>query len=105
MMPVKLPWFTTKGQIAQLGIALLACIFGGVKAWPDMQKTNLFTLGAILFYLLVGLVVFMIAVLVRNSSARAHTLPAEADRNNKKESSGLASTECGFRAKVNAIPG
>jgi hypothetical protein len=65
-MPGKLPWFTTKGQIAQLGFALAACIFSGIKAWPDMQKTDVFTPGAILFYLLVGLVISIIVVLIRS---------------------------------------
>src|SRR4051812_48495079 len=85
-MAAQLQWFTTKGQIIQVLIAALACIFAGIRAWPDMQRTNLFTVGAIVFYLLVALVVFMIIVLVRNST-RAQTFPAERHRNNEKEDS------------------
>jgi len=36
--PTRRPkWFTNKGQVIQTGIALAACIFGAVKAWPELK--------------------------------------------------------------------
>jgi hypothetical protein len=54
------PWFTTRGQIIQTIVALASMAIAAFKAWPDLQKTQLFTPGAILFYALITLVVFSI---------------------------------------------
>jgi len=53
-------WFANKGQIIQIVIATIACVFSGIKAWPDMRGNELFSLGAVLFYILVGLVIFSV---------------------------------------------
>jgi hypothetical protein len=59
------PWFTSKGQVIQVAAAIVGCIFAGVKAWPDVRSNEFLTLGAILFYVLVSLVVVSIVVLIR----------------------------------------
>lgn len=50
---------------ASFGVACISCVFGGIRAWPDMHKSDLFTSGAILFYLLVILVLSMMWALIR----------------------------------------
>ena len=61
----KLPWFSTKGQIAQVAFAAAACVFAGFKAWPEMKQNEYLSTGALLFYSLVGLVVASIVMLAR----------------------------------------
>lgn len=72
-----MPWFSTKGQIAQLCFTAVACVFSGVKAWPDMLENKLLSLGAILFYLLVGLV--SVSVYRLQSTIRKHGQSSGAD--------------------------
>jgi hypothetical protein len=61
----RLPWFSTKGQIAQLALATLGCIFAAIKAWPEMKNNQFLSLGALLFYALVGLVLIASTTLVK----------------------------------------
>ena len=65
-------WFANWGQIIQAILALLACIFGGVKAWPEMKANAVLSFGAILFYVLIALVVvsFWIAITKRPGASR-----------------------------------
>jgi hypothetical protein len=60
-------FFANWGQVAQATFALLACLFAGIKAWPDMKSSNLLTLGALIFYLLIGTVIATFVVLFRRS--------------------------------------
>ena len=51
------PWFSNRGQVIQTIAAVVACLFAGIKVWPDFQSSNLLSLAAILFYCLLILVV------------------------------------------------
>jgi hypothetical protein len=50
------PWFSNVGQIIQTVIALSALVISGIMAWPHLKQNDLLTGGAIIFYLMVGLV-------------------------------------------------
>ena len=50
-------WFANKGQATQAIAAIVACVFAGIKAWPDMRSDQLMSIGSILFFLLVVIVV------------------------------------------------
>ena len=50
-------WVANKGQVIQILAAVLAVILAGINAWPKLQGNQFFSLGAILFYVLVLLVV------------------------------------------------
>jgi hypothetical protein len=56
-----------------MAAAILSCIFAAIKAWPDMKASQYFSLGAFIFYILVGLVITSIVVLISamRSSRRA----------------------------------
>jgi hypothetical protein len=49
-------WFANRGQILQLVVACIACVFAGTKAWPEMKQNEFLSAGALLFYALVALV-------------------------------------------------
>jgi hypothetical protein len=59
-----LPWFSTKGQAAQLLVALVACVLGAKVAWTQVQDNQLLSLGTILFVVLVVIVVLSIGLLL-----------------------------------------
>lgn len=70
-----MPWFSTKGQIVQAFVAAIACVIAGYNAWPTMKQNDLFSIGPILFYILVGTVLFSVVLLlysVRNATT-SHT--------------------------------
>jgi hypothetical protein len=69
-MPDK--WFSNRGQIIQTCLTGLACAFSGVKAWPDISKNDMLTLGALLFYCLVAVVLISFARLV-HAYRQAHS--------------------------------
>lgn len=69
-------WFANRGQILQLVIALVACVFGAIKAWPEMKANEFFSGGAILFYFLVFLVVVLVVNVRTNHNATATTTAA-----------------------------
>ena len=58
-------WFANRGQIIQTAFNALACVFSAVKAWPDMRTNELLSAGALLFYALVGLLIYSGLRLVR----------------------------------------
>ena len=53
-------WFSNRGQILQIVIATVSCAFAGVRAWPEMKTNQLLSPGAILFYMLAGLLVALV---------------------------------------------
>ena len=57
-------WFANKGQIIQIILGAIACIIAGIKGWPDMRRNNLFSAGALLFYLLIAIVLTAIGLLM-----------------------------------------
>ncbi len=58
-------WFANKGQIVQTLLTGLGCVFAAIKAWPEMKSNEFLSLGALLFYALVGLTILSVAVLVK----------------------------------------
>ena len=48
-------------------LAGVACVFAGLKAWPDMKGNELLSLGSLLFYFLVVAVVVSVALLFRRA--------------------------------------
>jgi hypothetical protein len=75
------PWFTTWGQVIQVMAAVVGCIFAGIKAWPDMKTNQLLSLGSLLFYILVGLVVVSVTLLIRAMTRRGNAaLPSETEK-------------------------
>jgi hypothetical protein len=61
------------GQIIQTVIALSALVISGVMAWPQLKGNNLLTGGAIIFYLMVGLVLVSAGLVI--SSVRSSSAP------------------------------
>lgn len=62
-------WFANKGQAIQAIVAVVACIFAGVKALPDMRRDNLLSIGTVLFILLVFIVVISLARTVHKDTS------------------------------------
>lgn len=58
-------WFANRGQIIQTGISIIACVFGGVNAWPKLKGNEFVSVEAILFYLLVALLIVSLVLAVR----------------------------------------
>ena len=63
-MDQKSRWFSNRGQIIQTGVAGVACVFAGMRAWPDMKSNSIFSIGSLLFCALIGLVAVMLARLL-----------------------------------------
>jgi len=63
-----MPWFSTKGQIAQLIVAIGGLIFAGVKAYPEMKLYGFFSTTAILFYMLIVFVGFAALVSIQQGA-------------------------------------
>ena len=59
-----LPWFTTKGQAAQLVVALIACVIAAGVAWPQIRDNQLLSPGPILFFILVVIVILSVGLLL-----------------------------------------
>ena len=70
------PWFSNVGQIIQTVIALSALVISGVMAWPQLKGNDLLTGGAIIFYLMVGLVLVSAGLVI--SSVRSSSTPPTA---------------------------
>jgi len=51
-------WFANRGQIIQISLAASCLGLAAIVAWPTLKGNQFFSPGAILFYLLIGLVVF-----------------------------------------------
>jgi hypothetical protein len=52
-------WIANRGQLIQIVLAAASCIFAGIKVWPELRGNQFLSLGAILFYVLVALVVVL----------------------------------------------
>lgn len=63
-------WFSSRGQIVQVVIAGAALAFATRSGWRSMLSSQYLSSGAVVFYLLVGLVLYQITRLV---SALWHT--------------------------------
>ena len=67
-------WFTNKGQLIQIALATLSCIFAGAKAWPDLKGNDFLSIGALLFYSIVLLLISLLfVVLFARQGQRAET--------------------------------
>lgn len=62
-------WFSTRGQVLQTVVAIVGVVFSGVKAWPDIRNSRLFSGGAIYFYFLAALLCLILWNLYRLASA------------------------------------
>src|ERR1039458_6944856 len=62
-------WFANPGQMLQVGINALALIITGKPALKDVLSSQFFSLGAILFYCLVGLVIVSFVWMGRSKRA------------------------------------
>jgi len=47
---VQMQWFANRGQVVQIVLAGLACIFAAINAWPSIEAAKLLAPGPILFY-------------------------------------------------------
>ena len=50
-------WFANRGQVIQTVLAVIACIFAGVKVFPDFQRSQFFTIGSLVFIFIAASVV------------------------------------------------
>jgi len=78
-------WFANRGQMVQVGINALALIISGKSTWGELMASRFLSWGAVLFYVLIGLVVISFIWMVQtnqsNSAARKDSV--------HKSSSGL----------------
>ncbi len=74
-------WFANKGQILQIIIQGIALVIAAKKAFPDMDTSNFFSAGAIIFYLLVASVLVSLWFTVRELvAARRKTKALQDER-------------------------
>jgi hypothetical protein len=59
-----LPWFNTKAQLVQLIAAVLGCGIAAVVAWPQIQQNQLLSLGPLLFFVLLVIVLLSVRLMV-----------------------------------------
>jgi hypothetical protein len=59
-----LPWFNTKAQLVQLIAAVLGTGIAAVVAWPQIQQNQLLSLGPILFFVLVAIVLLSVRLML-----------------------------------------
>src|ERR1035441_1826614 len=64
-------WFANRGHMLQIAINALALLIGGKETWKDLMNSQFFSLGALLFYALVGLVVMSFLWWVREAHVRS----------------------------------
>ena len=62
-------WFANRGQMLQLGMNAVAVLLSAKGAWSDLATSRFFSLGAILFYLLIGLVLVSVYWMLRSNRA------------------------------------
>jgi hypothetical protein len=63
------PWFANKGQMLQLTVAAVACLFSGIPAWQAVKNRDLWSIGPLLFLILAGWLAYSINRLVAASHA------------------------------------
>jgi hypothetical protein len=67
-----LPWFNTKGQVAQLVAAVFGCAIAASVAWPKIKDNELLSPGPILFFILVFIVILSVGLLLYSRYAFSH---------------------------------
>lgn len=70
-------WFTNRGQMMQVGLQLVLLAIAGKDAWSDLLASRFFSLGAILFYLLVVSVVVPVIWWVRGPQSDGPEVTAQ----------------------------
>ena len=63
-----MPWFTSKGQIVQTALAVVAPVLGIVAAWQQVKNNQAFSTSYLLCYVLAALVVAVTIVANRRVS-------------------------------------
>lgn len=69
-----LPWFSSKGQIADLVLKILLAVLAGKNAWPQMKQNEFLSAGALLFYGLVATVLISLGILLSAIRKIRHSL-------------------------------
>jgi len=78
-------WFSNRGQVIQLIVAICGVAFSGVKAWPDIRDSKILSGGAITFYLLAALLCFVVMnIYWFASSYRPVTTEVDKDKSAKQ---------------------
>lgn len=72
-----MPWFTSKGQIAQTALAAIAPILAAVAAWQQVKNNQAFSASFLLSYVLAALVIVVTIVANRRVSNIRKTQAAE----------------------------
>src|SRR5689334_10848641 len=103
-----MPWFSSKGQIAQVVLAAIACVIAGKKAWPDMNMDKYFSAGSVLFYLLV--LTLLVAIWIAVRALTRPTTDPEIDESTRERlpstklnESGLAETRLQAEAELRTM--
>jgi len=94
-------WFANRGQFIQIVVQLVACIFAGIKAWPDMKNNALLSPGSLLFYLLVLMVIA--SLFARRSLPSAAALPVPAEPLTVVESHPSIEPNATYKRKIRVV--
>lgn len=74
------PWFSTKGQVADLVLKILLAVLAGKNALPQMSHNQLMSTGALLFYGIAATLLISVCVVVsaiwRNKAHPTHAVAA-----------------------------
>jgi hypothetical protein len=68
-----LPWFSTKGQIADLALKTLLAVLAGKTAWPEMKQNEFLSAGALLFYGLILAVLVSLGIVLNAIRKARHS--------------------------------
>ena len=63
-----MPWFSTRGQVVQTIVPILALLIPAIVAWPKLREDQLLAVGPIIFYLLVGAGIVTVVIFVRTAN-------------------------------------
>ncbi|SPE35760.1 hypothetical protein SBA3_2300021 [Candidatus Sulfopaludibacter sp. SbA3] len=83
-------WFTNRGQMLQVSISALALVVAGRGAWKGMLASQFLSLGALLFYALVGLVIASFTWMIRSNRASGGSPSPKADEGARQVSETVA---------------
>lgn len=75
-------WFSNRGQVIQLAVAVIGVFVAVVKALPDLKNSQLFSAGAFNLYLLIALVLITIFNIYKLASY--HPITTEVDKSTKE---------------------
>ena len=73
-------WFNNRGQMLQLAVAVIACLFAGVKAWPEIKDFDFLGATPALFYIVLISAALSFALRRPFQSADTTTAPLIAAR-------------------------